>query len=132
MTFVCFKNFKQKTVYLSKPLSFIQRKYLAKFRLGVLPLCIETGRYQRPRLAVEERICKVCNSGEVEDESHFLLRCSLYNIERQGLIEKLPQPALFSILPDIEKMETLMNDPLIIKSTAQFIIDASDKRSLHL
>ena len=131
-TFIRFKHFKQKTLYLSKPLSFIQRKFLAKFRLGVLPLRIETGRYQRPRLPAEERLCKMCNSGEVEDEIHFLLRCNLYAMERQALIAKLPQPDLFSILTNIEKMEILMNDPQVIKSTAQFIIDSSDKRSLRL
>ena len=105
---------------------------MAKFRLGVLALRIETGRYQRPRLAVEERVCKMCSSDEVEDESHFLLRCSLFTMEIHGLIETLPQRDLFSTLPDVEKMEILMNDPQTIKSTAQFLIDSFDKRSLHL
>ena len=74
----------------------------------------------------------MCNSGEVEDERHFLLHCGLYTLARQGLIEKLPNPASFSILPDISKMQVLLNDPDIIKSTAQYIIDSFDKRSLHL
>ena len=42
--------------YLTKPLSFIQSKFLAKLRLGVLGLRIETGRYERPRRLPEERI----------------------------------------------------------------------------
>ena len=72
-TFILFKDFKHDSSFLTKPLSFIQRKFLAKLRLGVLALHIETGRYHRPRLPAEDRLCKICNSGEIEDETHFLL-----------------------------------------------------------
>ena len=61
-TFVAFKDFKKETSYLFKPLSFIQRKSLAKVRLGVLTLRIETGRFCRPILPAEERLCLICNS----------------------------------------------------------------------
>ena len=37
----------------------------------------------------QERICTACNSGEVEDEEHFLLSCSLYRTSRQALCSKL-------------------------------------------
>ena len=36
-------------------------------------LNIERGRYSRPKVPREERICKFCN--EVESESHFILFC---------------------------------------------------------
>ncbi len=39
--------------------------YLAQYQCGILPLEIETGRWQNK--PVEERICKVCESGEVEN-----------------------------------------------------------------
>ncbi len=42
--------------------------YLAQYLCGILPLEIETGRWQNK--PVEERICKVCESGEVENEFH--------------------------------------------------------------
>ena len=57
-TFVVFKEFKTETSYLFKPLSFVQRKFMAKLRLGVLSLHIETGRFLRPRLPAEERLCR--------------------------------------------------------------------------
>ena len=38
---------------------------------------IERGRYNK--LAIEERICKTCNSGQVEDEKHIILHCATYN-----------------------------------------------------
>ena len=41
---------------------------ITKFRLSSHKLNIERGRYSRPKVAREERICKFCN--EVESESH--------------------------------------------------------------
>ena len=107
-TFVVFKDFKHETSYLLKPLSFVQRKSLAKLRLGVLTLRIETGRFVRPRLPAEERLGLICNSGEVEDEAHFLLRCDTYNMERRRLFEKIEDPVSFALLPDKEKLQILL------------------------
>jgi hypothetical protein len=44
-------------------------------------LAIETGRYSKPKTSQwhNERFCK----DQVEDESHFLLKCPKYNILRQ-------------------------------------------------
>ena len=44
-----------------------------KVRAGVERLAVETGRWKRvPRV---QRVCKMCNSGEAEDEGHALDRC---------------------------------------------------------
>ena len=48
---------------------------MAKFRCGVAPLRIETGRFER--LPVEDRRCFNCN-GLVEDELHVITVCPLY------------------------------------------------------
>ena len=131
-TFVIFKDFKNETSYLFKPLSFVQRKSLAKLRLGVLTLRIETGRFVRPRLPAEERLCLICNSGEVEDEAHFLLRCETYRVEMQHLFEKIEDPVSFALLPDKKTLQTLLNDPDFVKTTSQFIVDSFDRRSLYI
>jgi ssDNA-binding Zn-finger/Zn-ribbon topoisomerase 1 len=44
-----------------------------KFRCGVAPLKIETGRYERKEL--NERLCINCDN--LEDEKHVLLKCPL-------------------------------------------------------
>ena len=69
------------------------RQCIAKLRTSAHCLAIETGRYQNQK--PEERICKFCNLGDKEDETHFLLKCPLYNnIRNQHLtpiLEKNPQ-----------------------------------------
>ena len=49
-TFNQFKEYGSVPAYITKPLSFFQRKHIAKLRLGVLQIRIESGRYSRPRL----------------------------------------------------------------------------------
>ena len=53
------------------------RSLLAQLRCGILPLKIETGRLSR--LPVEECLCELCNTKDVENEMHFVCCCPLYN-----------------------------------------------------
>ena len=50
------------------------RSVFAKFRCGVAPIRIQTGRFEN--LEVNQRLCPFCNS--VEDESHVILHCDSY------------------------------------------------------
>ena len=62
------------------------RSAYAKFRAGVAPLRIETGRYER--LEVNERLCFNCSKlgiNVVEDEKHVLLQCPGYADIRQSI-----------------------------------------------
>ena len=65
--------------YLKLQLPKNVRRTVTLFRSGSLPLAIETGRYARPRTPVDERLCRLCNSNDVESEKQFLLFCSLYD-----------------------------------------------------
>ncbi len=60
-----------------------KRSLMAQFRIGILPLHIETGRFKDKR--TDERICLLCNSGVVENELHFLCVCTTYFNYRQNL-----------------------------------------------
>ena len=59
-----------------------ERSIMAQIRLGILPLEVETGRFHNVKL--DDRICKRCNKG-VEDESHFMFECTLYDQLREEL-----------------------------------------------
>jgi hypothetical protein len=67
-----------------------KRALLMRFRSGVAPLRIETGRYEASGsgtrgIPVQSRICLCCGLG-VEDEQHMFVDCPLYYEERQVLI----------------------------------------------
>ena len=64
---------------------------MTRLRGGTNELRIETGRYpitnrDRP-LEVNERRCLICTSGEIEDETHFMLGCNVYEDLRQRMLE---------------------------------------------
>ena len=47
---------------------------------------IETGRYVTPKIPLSNRLCQVC---DLEDEFHFVMRCSLLEQPRQKLFSEL-------------------------------------------
>ncbi len=65
----------------------IQRKTFSKFRISNHKLEIEYGRYKNiPR---EQGHCKLCNSGEIEDEFHLTFSCKTYETLRNNANEIL-------------------------------------------
>ena len=114
--------------YIFKPLSFIQRKSLAKFRLGVSPLRIETGRYEHPKLPEDQRLCQICRQNNIENEIHFLLYCPVYVGMRTELLNYVDSLD-FLHMSDIQKVHYLTSDHNIVKKTAQYIVSAWNKRS---
>jgi hypothetical protein len=67
--------------HLSWSMPEAERRVLTRFRLGVAPLRIETGRMERRAggcLAACDRLCQICCSGAVEDEMHVLTTCRAY------------------------------------------------------
>ena len=61
-----------------------RRRILAKLRGGTAGLEVETGRWRG--VSREERVCKNCQSEEVEDVQHLLMRCSSVADEREKLV----------------------------------------------
>ena len=70
--------------YCKINLRISQRSLIAKMRLGVFPINLETGRYNNvPRL---ERYCDMCDLRLVEDEIHVLFYCPAYSDQRTVLM----------------------------------------------
>ena len=63
-----------------------KRKNITRFRLSAHDLEIEKGRYTGVK--AHQRFCKLCSS-EVEDEIHFLLKCSALDTTRSSFIENI-------------------------------------------
>ena len=59
------------------------RRMMAKLRGGTSELGIEIGRWHGLRR--EDRVCKECGNGGVEDTEHFVMRCAYVVKERKRL-----------------------------------------------
>jgi len=81
--------------YLSRVNNAQLRRSLACFRCVNHKLQIELGRQVKPvKVPVQQRYCKLCNLGAVEDEDHFLLVCPAYQSVRERFKGSLPLTAI--------------------------------------
>ena len=128
-TFILFKDYDKLPPHIGKPLTFIERKTMSKIRLGILPLRLETARFQRPVVPEDQRLC-YCDSGDTESEQHVLFHCKMYDSLRQLWLEKLNVPLNFVDLPIEEKLKLVLNHDQNVHPTAQFVVSLMDLRSL--
>ena len=120
-----YKCTREKEDYLSFNITRYQRSLMAQFRLGILPLEIEVGRFRDIPLC--NRICRMCNANVVEDEIHFLCECVSYAEHRSVLfanaIETNPNFASEDV---IDKFVYLMSNHQ--KSVITFLTNAVYRR----
>ena len=86
LTYVLFKTEIRFEPFLALVKNHKLRNYISRFRLSNHQLMIEKGRYVRPKINREQRFCYNCR-GEIEDETHFVINCPVYNTERVKLFE---------------------------------------------
>ena len=129
-TFNTFKEFGTTPAYIQMPISFVQKMFLAKIRLSALPIRIESGRFERPKLLVQDRLCPCCKDGQsIETEEHFIFDCAKYNNLRKTWLSKITKPESFSNLNIGEKLKVIFDQAENVKATAQYIINCYDFRS---
>ena len=64
-----FKDYYHTEKYVIKVTNWKKRSIVAQFRSGILPLSIETSRYQE--IPIEYRLCLFCNRNNIELEVNF-------------------------------------------------------------
>lgn len=115
-TYRLFKSEYKPENYCKLLMPACHRAAFAKFRCGVAPIRIETGRFEN--IDVNQRLCHFCNV--IEDEMHVMLECSAYNALRDVLFTKavslLPT---FSDLNLREKMIFLFSHTDMIRLCAK-------------
>ena len=102
------------------------RMVISRFRCSAHHLAIETGRHQKPKIPIDDRICLECRT--IEDEQHHLIHCTKHNGIRETLFNianaKIKN---FSNLDPSFKFEELLssNDIEIQKALAQFLTQSA-------
>lgn len=111
-----------------------KRTLLSKLRLGTLDLEIETSR--KDKIPRSERFCKLCNTGEVENEAHFILNCPALSHCRENYINSLSFNKSFACMTTDSKIkylyfnENLSNKELFI--AADMLCCLKDTRDAFL
>ena len=111
--------------YLSIFDSYKARVCLTKLRVSAHNLNIECLRYGRDRKPRPERLCYLCNNGDIEYEFHFVLKCTRFQNLRQQFIKKYyyKKPSMFkfvSVLKTNNKKETI--------NLGEFLLQAFEER----
>jgi hypothetical protein len=105
------------------------RAAFAKFRCGVAPLRIETGRYEG--LSVADRLCPFCNN--VETEEHVILECHMYTDLRNELFQKATTLcSTFNQLCNQEKLIMLFSNFNMIRISAKTCFYILQRRTLYI
>ena len=115
-------------VLLNRP----SRSAFCKLRVSAHKLMIERGRYCSPKIPVEDRICKLCDSNEVEDEFHFIMNCKMYIEHRDILMIELGKIVNINNLnrSDIFQLIMCASDYDILRIVTSYVVAAFDKHSL--
>ena len=88
-TYITFKqNATIEPYLLLNNIPVLWRKVYSSIRLSCHDLEIERGRYIRPIVPAENRVCKLCKT-EAETELHFVMACPEYTELRKSLFQKL-------------------------------------------
>ncbi len=96
--------------YLSRVDNAHLRKSLARFRCANHKLQIDLGRQVKPvKVLVQQRYCKLCNLGAVEDEDHFLLVCLAYQSVRERFKSSLPLTAIIPLAELLSNKASLLD-----------------------
>ena len=122
--YTLFKTDTTKTDSLDAIKNPLDRTAINKFRLGNHQLLIETGRQTVPKTPEKLRICTSCQSNDVENESHVLFSCALYNNFRSKFFDEITgKYKFFKDLSINSKILFLFNsiDPFICRSVAAFL-----------
>ena len=121
--------------YLNSVTNIKDRRELTKLRISDHCLEIEKGRHAKPYKKPEERICPNCTPHCIEDEYHFLTKCTLYDDLREKLAKEMEDKTNTRIkfLSDHYKFLTLINPaPKLQKIVAKYIRNCFEIRNCKL
>jgi len=95
-TYNLFKAEVRREEYLSWEITDEQRVLYARLRSGSHQLRIERGRWDNEVEA--ERLCKVCGTGKIENEKHFLLECYVFERFRRNMYRRILQETTYDLV----------------------------------
>ncbi len=118
-TYTSIKECFQCAPYLLNNESFKSRQLLCQLRISSHNLNVEVGRYLGQRR--DKRICSICKNGDIENEFHFVMKCSSYDALRNEVFNKLNELNLY-------EWEQCTDDEMKFR----FILQAYNKNAMKI
>ncbi len=103
-----------------------QRSLVAKLKIGIMPLALETGRFTD--VPLEYRTCKICEDQLLEDEYHFLLYCEGLKDIRSKFFEDYDWFQDVEDPTDKAEMVCLWLQSNNLRKTARFVEEMVEER----
>ena len=129
-TYATFKSSLLTETYVRVVSNRKHRSAMAKFRMEVAPIRLETSRYEG--LSVEDRLCPLCEL-EPESEEHVLLKCVYYCDIRDYLLNMLNESNInFEDLLPGDKLTVILSHPMFVKDCAKTCHEILQKRRILL
>ena len=101
------------------------RAAFSKFRCGVAPIRIETGRYES--LPEEARLCPFCNV--LENEMDVIMNCRVYDDLREPLLAKAVNcNPTFSSLFEVNQFVFIFSSPDLVRICAKTCVKILQRR----
>ena len=110
------------------------QRTLTRLRVSSQKLNIEAGRHARPYVPRQQRLCLYCDSRELDDETHFLLRCNFHSEARDPFIRKIAEhlPVQLETVPHTKLFIDIMTSKNtdILNEVAKFVYLEFKRREL--
>ena len=126
-TYVQIHDHNSRQAIVKKNLSRVERSMVTKFKCGVLPIMIETGRYKD--VPLEERLCQICTAHVLEDEQHFIGTCSALSGVRDRFKTKFMELGVNMEVMNTNCIKSMLH-PDCIKLTCELLIDLFEERKV--
>ena len=106
-TYATLKGSFKREPYIDLVQSRNQRSWITRLRCSAHNLEIEKMRWSS--VPVADRCCSVCHSGDIGDEFHFAMKCSVFNTKRAYFIGKMTSilPG-FNLLTSEDQFKTML------------------------
>ena len=115
-------------IYISSCVGKFYRSTIAKLRLGVFPLKVETGRYRN--IPHSQRVCSSCNKQAVDNTQHFLLVCEKHKQLWEKFFKTVSEKLniQFVNMFCVDRLSILLSHSLVVNDTAKYAIEAYRNR----
>ena len=123
-------------IYLNYVNNPTTRRIMIQFRLSEHDLMVEKLRKYHPPIPQNQRFCPFCiDKNEIEDETHFFLKCPKFDVVRSPFITAISQSVPnFSSLNDENRLIYLLSQQNedIVNLTADYITNITKIRNAHM